>query len=196
MGVVCWLISDLEGLTGLLTGTGAWELAGALGFPWLLSPLGILPSAEEEQVKERIRGVGPKTGTGACLLVPLTFSTSWALGSMMPGEETPGSGQGGGSLRIILGDSCSFLGTSLGKGLTDPYSGFSNISGFVSSRSSCGRASTFPRSPGLVSCTLGQEPRLAVEDENFFGDRGGWEGGVGGPSPLPGPREESLGSWS
>lgn len=128
MGVVCWLISDLEGLTGLLTGTGAWELAGALGFPWLLSPLGILPSAEEEQVKERIRGVGPKTGTGACLLVPLTFSTSWALGSMMLGEETPGSGQGGGSLRIILGDSCSFLGTSLGKGLTDPYSGFSNIS--------------------------------------------------------------------
>lgn len=195
MGVVCWLISDLEGLTGLLTGTGAWELAEALGFPWLLSPLVILPS-EEEQVKERIRGVGPRTGMGACLLVPLTLSTSWALGSTMLGDEIPGSGQGGGSFRSILGDSCSFLGTSLGKELTDPYSGFSNISGFVSSRSSCSRASAFPRSPGLASCTLGQGPRLAVEDENFFGDRGGWEGGVGGPSPLPGPREESLGSWS
>ena len=157
MGVVCWLISDLEGLTGLLTGTGAWELAEALGFPWLLSPLVILPSAEEEQVKERIRGVGPRTGTGACLLVPLTLSTSWALGSTMLGDEIPGSGPGGGSFRSILGDSCSFLGTSLGKELTDPYSGFSNISGFVSSRSSWSRASTFPRSPGLEPWGKGEE---------------------------------------
>lgn len=120
MGVVCWLISDLEGLIGLLTGTGAWELAEALGFPWLLSPLGILPSGEEEQVKERIRGVGPKTGMGACLLVPLTPSTSWALESRMLDDEVPGSGQGGGSFRSILGDSCSFLGAGLGKELTDP----------------------------------------------------------------------------
>lgn len=132
MGVVCWLISDLEGLIGLLTGTGACEPAEVLGFPWFLSPPGILPSAEEEQVKERIRGVGPKTGTGTCLLVPLIPSTSWALGSSMLGGEIPGSGQGGGSFRSILGDSCSFLGTSLGKELTDPYRGFSNISGFVS----------------------------------------------------------------
>lgn len=149
MGVVCWLISDLEGLIGLLAGTGAWVLGKVLGFPWFLSPLGILPSAEEEQVKDRIRGVGPKTGTGTCLLVPLTPSTSWTLGSRMLGDEIPGSGQGGGSFRSILGDSCSFLGTTLGKELTDPYSGFSNISGFVSWRSSCNRASTFPGSPGL-----------------------------------------------
>jgi hypothetical protein len=69
----------------------------------------------------------------------------------MQGDEIPGSGQGGGSFRSILGDSCSFLGTSLGKELTDPYSGFSNISGFISCRSSCGRASAvfFPRSLGL-----------------------------------------------
>lgn len=157
MGVVCWLISDLEGLTGLLTGTGAWELAEALGFPWLLSPLGILPSAEEEQVKERIRGVGPRTGMGACLLIPLAFSTSWALGGTMLGDDIPGSGQGGGSFRSILGDSCSFLGAGLGKELRDPYSGFSNISGFVISRSSGCKASTFPRSPGLEPWGRGEE---------------------------------------
>lgn len=48
----------------------------------------------------------------------------------------------------------------------------------------------------LDSCVLGQGPRVAVEDENFLGDMGGWEGGVGGVSPLPDPREESLSGWS
>jgi hypothetical protein len=74
--VICWLISDLEGLMGLLAGTGAWELAGALGFPWLLSPLVALPSAEDEQVKERSRGVGLRKGVGTCLPVPLQLSVS------------------------------------------------------------------------------------------------------------------------
>lgn len=48
----------------------------------------------------------------------------------------------------------------------------------------------------LDSCVLGPGIRLVVEEENFFGDMGGWEGGVGGLSPLPGPREESLSGWS
>lgn len=48
----------------------------------------------------------------------------------------------------------------------------------------------------LGSCVLGQGPRLAVAGENFLGDMGGWEGGVGGLSPLLGPREGSLNGWS
>lgn len=48
----------------------------------------------------------------------------------------------------------------------------------------------------LASCVQEQGPRVAGKDENFLGDIGGWEGGVGGLSPLPGPREESLRGWS
>lgn len=49
----------------------------------------------------------------------------------------------------------------------------------------------------LDSCVLEHGLRLAVAEENFLGDMGGWEGGVGGLSPLPGPREGSLNEgWS
>lgn len=152
---VCWLSSDLEGLMGLLAGTGTCEPAGALDFPGLpLSPPGGRPSAvEDEQVKERSRGVGLRkgVGAGAGLPVPLLPSASWALESRMLGDKIPGSRQGGGSFLSILGDSCSFLGAGLGKALTDPYSGFSNISGLVSCGSSGGKGSPalFPTSPGL-----------------------------------------------
>ena len=158
VGRACWLSSDLEGLTGLLAGTGAWALAGPLAFPWLLSPAAGRPSAEVEQVKERSRGVGLRkgmgvgvgvgVGVGTGLPVPLLPSASWALESRMLGDKDPVSGHSGGSFLSILGDSCSLLGAGLGKELTDPYSGFSNISGLGSLGSSCGKGS---RSPGLQS---------------------------------------------
>lgn len=44
-------------------------------------------------------------------------------------------------------------------------------------------------------CVLGSGIRFVVEEENFFGDMGGWEGGVGGFSFLLGFREEFLSGW-
>ena len=69
----------------------------------------------------------------------------------MLGDTMPGSGQGGGSFLSIFGDSCSFLGAGFGNVLTDPYRGFSNISGLVSCSSSGGEGSAtlFTTSLGL-----------------------------------------------
>lgn len=124
---------------------------GGLGFPWVFSPPDVVfPSAEEEQVKERILGTGRK-GAEICRLANLLPSPSGGFVRMMAGDGAPGSGQAGRSFLKALGDSCSFLGTGLGKELTDPYSGFSNISGFVVCCSSIGKGSAmlFPKSLGL-----------------------------------------------
>lgn len=59
-----------------------------------------------------------------------------------------------------------------------------------------GRERAWCKDAHLDSCVLGPGPRLAVDAENFLGDIGGWEGGVGGLSPLPAPREGSLRGWS
>lgn len=59
-----------------------------------------------------------------------------------------------------------------------------------------GHQQTGDKDTHLDSCTLGQGPLFAEAEVNFLGDSGGWEGGVGGLSPLPGPREGSLGCGS
>ena len=98
------------------------------------------------------RGAEEGGGRGRRLAGPLLPSASWTLESRMLGDMMPGSGQGGGSFLSIFGDSCSFLGAGFGNALTDPYRGFSNISGLVSCGSSGGKGS-----PTLFATSLGLE---------------------------------------